>query len=138
MDDAAKLELVQRHLKAEGAGDVDGAVAVYTDDVEHDVVGFPTGPIHGVEAARDFYRDLTANFRTEGEQIRHQYVTDDAMILEQVMTGTVVGQMLGVPGHGKRVSFRILHVFEFRDGLISRENIWLDAGAIIGQLTAAA
>jgi hypothetical protein len=25
-------------------------------------------------------------------------------------------------------------VFEFRDGLISRENVWLDAGAAIAQL----
>jgi hypothetical protein len=29
----------------------------------------------------------------------------------------------------------ILHVFEFRDGLISRENVWIDAGAAIAQLT---
>lgn len=29
--------LVERHLKAEGAGDVEGAVAVYTEDIEHDV-----------------------------------------------------------------------------------------------------
>ena len=136
MDAAAKLELVHRHLKAEGAGDVEGAIAVYTDDVEHDVVGFPTGPIRGIDAARAFYRELTSNFRTEDEQIRHQYVTDDAIVLEQLMTGTVVGEMLGMPGHGRRVSFRILHVFEFRDDLISRENVWLDAGAIIGQLAA--
>jgi hypothetical protein len=53
------IALVERHLKAEGAGDVDGAVAVYTDDVEHDVVGWPTGPVHGKEGAREFYRHLT-------------------------------------------------------------------------------
>jgi len=27
-------------------------------------------------------------------------------------------------------------VWEFRDGLISRENVWLDGGAVIAQLTA--
>jgi hypothetical protein len=53
--------LVERHLKAEGAGDVDGAVAEYTDDVEHDVVGWPGGPVHGKQAARAFYEHLTAN-----------------------------------------------------------------------------
>ena len=31
---------------------------------------------------------------------------------------------------------RMLHVFEFRDGLISRENVWLDGGTIMAQLTA--
>ncbi len=44
-----------RSLRPEGAGDVDRAVAVYTDDVEHDVVGWPTGVVHGKAAARQFY-----------------------------------------------------------------------------------
>jgi predicted ester cyclase len=57
------------------------------------------------------------------------------MILEQIMTGTVIGSMLGLPGNGRRISFRMLHVFEFRDDLISRENIWLDGAAITDQLS---
>jgi len=57
------------------------------------------------------------------------------MILEQKMTGAVIGSLLGLPGHGRRVSFRILHVFDFRDGLISRENVWLDSAAIVAQLS---
>jgi len=28
----------------------------------------------------------------------------------------------------------MMHVFEFRDGLISRENIWLDTAAVADQL----
>ena len=35
------------------------------------------------------------------------------------------------------MTFRMLHVSGFRDGAISRENIWLDGGAIVAQLTAA-
>jgi hypothetical protein len=31
--------------------------------------------------------------------------------------------------------FRLMHVWEIRDGLISRENVWLDGGSVIGQLT---
>jgi hypothetical protein len=30
---------------------------------------------------------------------------------------------------------RVLHVFEFCDGLISRENVWIDAAAAVAQLT---
>jgi len=128
-------DLVSRHLRAEGMGDVDGAVAIYTDDIEHDVVGFPGSPHRGKDGAREFYKELTANFRTEGEEVLHRYLADDSMILEQIMTGTVIGSMLGLPGHGRRISFRILHVFEFRDGLISRENVWLDSAAVIAQLS---
>jgi predicted ester cyclase len=57
------------------------------------------------------------------------------MFLEQVMTGTVIGEFLGLPGHGRRISFRIFHVFEFADGLISREQVWLDSAAIVDQLS---
>lgn len=34
-----------------------------------------------------------------------------------------------------RVLLRLLHVWEFRDGLISRENVWLDSGSIVAHLT---
>ena len=45
------------------------------------------------------------------------------------------GAFLGIPGHGRRISFWMLHVWEFQHGLISRENVWLDTGAIMRQLT---
>ena len=135
MDVTAMRGLVERHLKAEGAGDIDGAVAVYTDDVVHDAVGFPGSPRQGKDAAREFYGFLTANFRTEHEEPLRQHVTDDALVLEQLMTGKVIGEMLGIPGNGRTISFRILHVFEFRDGLVSREQVWIDSAAIVHQLT---
>ena len=136
MDATGMRAVVERHLKAEGAGDIDGAVAIYTDDVIHDAVGFPGSPRQGKDAARDFYGFLTANFRTETEEPLHQFATDDALVLEQVMTGTVIGEMLGIPGNDRTISFRILHVFEFREGLVSREQVWVDSAAIVQQLTA--
>jgi predicted ester cyclase len=52
------------------------------------------------------------------------------------MTGSVIGEMLGLPGNGRRVTFRGLHVFAFRQGLISREQVCIDKGAIAAQLPA--
>jgi predicted ester cyclase len=43
--------------------------------------------------------------------------------------------MLGLPGNRRRITFRILHVFEFRDGLISREHVSIDTAAITRQLS---
>ena len=137
MNQPEMIALVERHLKAEGAGDVDGSVAVYTDDIVHDAVGFPGSPRTGRDAAREFYQFLTANFRTEEEEPLNRFFDGDSMILEQKMTGTVIGEMLGIPGNGRRVTFRILHVFGFRDGSISREQVWIDSAAIVAQLTTA-
>jgi steroid delta-isomerase-like uncharacterized protein len=129
-------ELIERHLAAEARGDVDGAIAVYTDDVEHDVVGSPTGATQGRDGARGFYEYLVGNIKTETTATTRAYYADDACTIEHEWTGTVPGEFLGIPGNGRRITFRMIHVFEFRDGLISRENVWLDGNAIVAQLTA--
>ncbi|HZV48983.1 MAG TPA: hypothetical protein VFD49_04385 [Candidatus Dormibacteraeota bacterium] len=53
-------------------------------------------------------------------------------MIEHDWTRTVRDQFLGIPGHGRRISVRTLHVWELREGPISRENVWLDGPAIIG------
>jgi predicted ester cyclase len=71
-----------------------------------------------------------------GHQPRVPHYAEDAIIGENLMTGAVTGELLGFPGNGRRISFRTLHVFEFRDDRICRENIWLDGAAAAAQLTA--
>jgi ketosteroid isomerase-like protein len=120
--------LIEAHIAAEKAADTSGAVSMYTEDVEHDVVGTPHGPLHGKEAAQGFYDHLTSNIQTEEMVPTHTYYGEDFCVTEHLWSGRV-------PGNGKRISFRLLHVWEFRDGLISRENAWLDGGSIVAQLT---
>ena len=132
-----KLALIHRHLDAEGAGDVETACSVYAEDIEHDAVGFPGAPCFGIDAAKAFYEHLTANIRTTGEKPLHQYeTTDGAVIVEAEMSADVHGEFMGIPGIGRNITFRILHVFEYDDSAITREQVWLDTGAIVAQLTA--
>ena len=128
--------LIAQHLAAENSGDPEGSVAMYTEDIEHDVVGFPSGPNHGKEAAQHFYEYLTANLKTEEMVPTHTYYAENACTVEHSYSGIVRGEFMGIPGNGRRVTFRMLHVWEFRDGKISRENVWLDGAAIAAQLTA--
>lgn len=133
-----KMALIHKHLDAEGAGDVETACSVYAEGIEHHAVGFPGAPCFGIEAAKAFYVYLTANVRTTGERPLHQYVTaDGAIVMEAEMSADVIGEFMGIPGNGRNITFRILHVFEFDDSLITREQVWLDTGAIVAQLTAA-
>ena len=53
------------------------------------------------------------------------------------MTGRVIGTIGGVAGEDTVVRFRLLHVFELRDGLISAETAWYDAGGLVRQISAA-
>jgi len=109
---------------------------VYTDDVVHDVVGWPQGPISGRDQARDFYGELTSQITTEKMVPVRKYYGEDFCVIEHQWTGLVPGTFMGIPGNNQRISFRMLHVWEFRDGCMSRENVWLDSGAIMAQLGA--
>jgi len=127
--------LIEQHIAAETAGDTDGAVAMYTDDVIHDVVGSPMGPVHGPDAAKGFYEFLTSNVQTERMDVNNAWYGDDFCVIEHQCTATVPGEFVGIHGNGKRISFRMLHVWEFKDERISRENVWLDGSSIVAQLT---
>lgn len=128
--------LIEEHLAAEKAHDPGASVAMYTDDVIHDVVGSPTGPLQGPQAAKAFYEMLNQNIATERMDVNHAWYGDDFCVIEHQWHGTVPGEFLGVAGNGRRISFRMLHVWEFKDRHMSRENVWLDGGSIIAQLAA--
>ena len=55
---------------------------------------------------------------------------------ESIATGHIRGSFVGVDGGGAPVRFRMLHVFDIRDGLISREQAWFDTAGVIRQVEA--
>ncbi len=128
--------LIEQHIAAEIAGDTAGAVAMYTADVVHDVIGSPTGPLEGPAAAQAFYDQLTANLRTDTMTVVKAWYGEDHCTVEHHCEAAVNGDFMGVPGNGREIVFRLLHIWEFRDDKISREVVWLDGGSIIAQLTA--
>ncbi|MFJ6082523.1 nuclear transport factor 2 family protein [Streptomyces sp. NPDC092369] len=133
----AEMEaLIETHMEAERIGDAELAVSMYTDDIEHDAVGWPGGPAYGIPAARERYLQLLKDFRSEKDERTHTYYSENGATVEDLITGVVPGSLLGIPGNNRRVTFRMLHVFEFKDGKIARENVWLDGAAIAAQLTA--
>lgn len=137
MDRQLMDRLIEAHIDAETAGDPSAAVSMYTEDVEHDVVGSPMGPLHGKMAAKNFYDYLVNACGTEQMVPTRRHYGEDFCVIEHQWTGTVPGNFFGLAGNGRRISFRMLHVWEFRDGKIGRENVWLDSAAIVAQLTAA-
>ena len=64
----------------------------------------------------------------------YRYHAERACIVEHEVRATVTGRFAGIPGNGREVRFRMLHVFEFTDGRISRENVWMDAATVMAQL----
>ncbi len=122
--------LIARHIEAENRGDIDGAVAVYAHDIEHDIVGAP-GPIGGKDDVREMYRQMTSSMQMEEMQVVRRYHGPAHCVIEQVYTATVLAPYPGIPEGAQRVAGRMLHVFEFKNGLISRENVWVGPQEIL-------
>jgi hypothetical protein len=128
----AKLD---EHFGYEATDDVEGVLATLTDDVEHDIVGWPLGPSHGPAEARIFYESLFADLAEGSVRSVRRLYGDNFLIDESIWSGRAVGRPFGFDGRGRPLEFRLLHVLEFAaDGRISREQVWLDSAAIAQQL----
>ena len=126
--------IIDEHLQAELDEDIEAVVSTFADDVEHDVVGRPSVS-RGRDEAAAFYRELFADLRLERFETVHRYHGVDVVVDESIVHATAIGSPFGIPGEGRVLRFRLLHIFDVRDGLITRENAWLDMASIMAQLT---
>lgn len=126
---------MDEHFGFEATDDVDGVLKTLTHDVEHDIVGFPTGPTHGREAARGFYDSLFNDLSDSKFEVIRRLYGQDFLVDESRWTGKAPGRPFGLEGRNRPLSFRLLHVIEFaKDGDIKRENVWVDLASIMQQL----
>ena len=126
---------IDEHFAFEARDDVAGVLSTLTPDVVHDVVGWPTGPAHGREAARPFYETLFADLADGEVKSLRRWHGDNFLVDESLWRGTAPGRPFGIEGRGRPLEFRLLHIIEFTEGGdISRENVWVDLAAVIRQL----
>ena len=128
--------VVAEHFAAEATQDLAGLLSTFTDDVDHDVVGVADGAHRGREETGRFYEKVFALLTQEGVEPLRRYYGKNFLVDEVLYTGDADGALFGLDGHWGRVSFRLLHVVEFRDGRMARENVWLDIETIRHQLLA--
>ena len=127
--------MIDEHFTYECNDDVAGVLATLAPDATHDIIGNPGGPTRGRDAARGFYEGLFADLaESEVTSLRRLY-GERFMVDESLWKGTAPGRPFGLEGKDRPLSFRLLHVVEFTpEGLIQKEQVWLDLAAIIQQL----
>jgi len=126
---------IDAHFAFEAQDNVDGVLATLTPTVEHDIVGWPTGPSHGRDGARPFYEALFADLADGRVECVKRLYGDGFLVDESLWRGRAPGRPFGLEGRDRPLAFRLLHVIEFAEtGDIARENVWVDLAAIIQQL----
>jgi len=128
------MDLIERHFAAENDHDVAGTLATYVDDVVWDDVANPMCPVQGKEATSVMYQGVLSSIPDIHLEPIVRFSCGDHVVDESLLTGHVEGSFLGVSGGGAAVSFRILHIFDLRDGLISREQVWFDSADVKRQI----
>jgi steroid delta-isomerase-like uncharacterized protein len=130
------MDLIDRHFAAENAQDVPATLETYADDLVWDDVGDPECPVYGKAAAARIYDGIMDSIPDLHLESVARSECDEHVVDESIATGHIHGSFVGVDGGGAPVRFRMLHVFDIRDGLISREQAWFDTAGVIRQVEA--
>ncbi|HZO62060.1 MAG TPA: nuclear transport factor 2 family protein [Gaiellaceae bacterium] len=127
--------LVDRHFRFEAEDDVDGVVSTLAEGAVHEVVPSPFGETDDPAQQRAYYELLFSSIKGESVEPLRRYYGDGFLVDESLWHGRIEdGRPFLCDRRSGDVSFRLLHVFEFRDRKISREQVWCDLAAIQRQL----
>jgi hypothetical protein len=126
---------IDEHFAFEAGDDVEGVLATLAHDAEHDIVGWPSGPTHGRDAARAFYETLFVDLADGKVDCVKRLYGENFLIDESVWRGKAPGRPFGLEGKNRPLEFRLLHIIEVAGGGdIKRENVWIDLAAVLRQL----
>jgi steroid delta-isomerase-like uncharacterized protein len=129
---AARLELVERHIRAENEHDLDAIMRTFGEAPSFIL----NQELHdGRDSVRRLYQGLLEGFPDIRVEIERRHVADDAVILELVLRGTHTGPWRGFAPTGRPIELPLCAVFPFdqRDKLAG-EKVYLDSALMLRQL----
>jgi ketosteroid isomerase-like protein len=124
---AQNLACVDAHFHSEAENDVEAALKLYTDDII-----FEAGALNGLnrsfsgkQSVEKFYRELWATIKDAKFQGLQRFATQDRVVDDSLASFEVVRD--GCWPHfstGQKIEMRLVHIFEMRDGKISKEIVF--------------
>ena len=117
---AANLAVIEAHFGSEASGRIDAAIELYTDDIVWEAPARSL-VIKGKEAVAANYREIFSvlkdvEFHTLDRFATEVRVVDDSVVTFEVAKDGFIPLPLGTKGE-----MRLTHIFEMRDGKISKE-----------------
>ena len=126
----ANLAAVAAHFHSEAVNEVEAALDLYTDDVVWEA---PARGLRfeGKRAVADNYTEMFAKMEDVEFETLQRFATEDRVVDDSVVRFRLTGEGYLPLAPGTPVEMRLVHIFEMRDGLISREigyEMWRSAG----------
>lgn len=140
MNPEAMIELLERHMAAEFAGDLDATMATMGDNPHVNHVPTMAGGV-GREGVRAFYRDhLVGKFLPPDVQMKpiSRTIGDSRIVEEMVVsfthTAPIDWLLPNVAPTGKSVEVAVAVILGFKDGKIAHEHIYWDQASVLAQI----
>ena len=116
---AVNLAAVEAHFGSEATGRVDAAIDLYTDDIVWEA------PIRnlvltGKEAVAANYREMFSGFKDMVFHTKDRFATDERVVDDSVVTFELTKSGFFDLPVGTKCEMRLTHIFEMRDGKISK------------------
>ncbi len=117
---AINLAAVEAHFGSEASGRIEDALELYTDDVVWEAPSRHL-VIEGKEAVAANYREIFSVINDVEFHLLDRFATDDRVVDDSVVTFTVAREGFIPLPLGSKGQMRLTHIFEMRDGKISKE-----------------
>jgi steroid delta-isomerase-like uncharacterized protein len=131
---AARLRIVEEHLRRENAHDLAGIMATFGDEAAYGDTAWGENHV-GRSAVEQYYRDMLTALPDLRIDVEDRVVTDDAVVLQVSISGTHTGPWRGLPATGRPVRFPLCGIFRFTaDGMLASETIYYDRAGVLHQV----
>jgi steroid delta-isomerase-like uncharacterized protein len=130
----ARVRTVEEHVGGENAHDLGRLMQTFGPDARYD--DEPWDEHHlGRDQVTTYYETLLRAMPDLNIDVRRRHVSEEAIILEVVITGTHLGPWRGLPGTGRRLEFPLCGIFTFdeQDRLLG-EKIYYDRATVLRQI----
>lgn len=131
---AARLAIVEEHVRAEVAHELDTVVATFGKNAVWNDKGAREDHF-GHDGVRSHYAELFEGFPDVSLDIEQRHHSEESVVLEVMIRGTHEGTWKGIPATGKKVEFPVCAIFTFDDqDMIQAEIVYFDRLTVLTQL----
>lgn len=131
---AARIALVEEHIRLENAHDLEAVLRTFGDTARYDDEAWGEH-YEGAAGVRAFYEQLMGAMPDLVIDVQRRHVTNEAVLVEVVIRGTHLGAWRGLPATGRRVEFPLCGVYTFNDNdRLAGEKIYYDRATVLRQL----
>lgn len=123
---ARNLECVEKHFHSEAVDEVEAALDLYTDDIvwEAPALNGLDRSFSGKRAVAKNYRELFASMRNVRFEFLQRFATEDRVVDDSIVTFEIARAGYWPWPVDRKIEMRLVHIFEMREGRISRELVF--------------